>query len=470
MQQELPGEEFLRRRLARAAAIPPDQRSPEVSAFVAAMQLPDQVATLLPLRADGTAALPLDSADTGRRQALGVLMTLQASYNCPIQLEAMDSRCILHCGVYHSALHVLAAVKDSTGSGTGGSSNSSSSGSGSVGDEAHLSRLLLALIGSTCKASTGQHMAAVQGFRQGFELLTAVEAPVRRGLQQLGQLQRSLLPEAGPLPTTTPPPLRRMCSSFALQAIQELCMCHAGTDALPAQSQQALLAQANEAVASLLELEPNSPQAYLRAGQALACLEQHQRSMDCLLRCFELGRQQGSNFYPAMAALLALNLATRLLSEAAKSRQPCAISLASAQAALAALSFAEPAMRRANRLLPLAWVADLNGMLAQSGSIYEAAHARLQQLQARQAGGRGGRPSRAEQALARRAAEAERAMRQAAQQEQEDAVQAAMRCDACGQTAAGLQRCARCRRVQYCSRACQLAHWPDHRAECRPAV
>ena len=28
------------------------------------------------------------------------------------------------------------------------------------------------------------------------------------------------------------------------------------------------------------------------------------------------------------------------------------------------------------------------------------------------------------------------------------------------------QRCSRCRRAAYCSKACQSAHWPAHKASC----
>jgi hypothetical protein len=44
-------------------------------------------------------------------------------------------------------------------------------------------------------------------------------------------------------------------------------------------------------------------------------------------------------------------------------------------------------------------------------------------------------------------------------------------CASCakGQMAKGLtlQRCAKCHSVYYCSRECQVAHWPAHKAECK---
>ena len=44
-------------------------------------------------------------------------------------------------------------------------------------------------------------------------------------------------------------------------------------------------------------------------------------------------------------------------------------------------------------------------------------------------------------------------------------------CANCGKPAGGAQRCARCRRVAYCNRRCQKAHWSKggHRQHCTPA-
>ena len=32
----------------------------------------------------------------------------------------------------------------------------------------------------------------------------------------------------------------------------------------------------------------------------------------------------------------------------------------------------------------------------------------------------------------------------------------------------GAKRCGACRKAWYCSRACQTAHWPEHKRECSP--
>ena len=55
MASQAPGAEFLERRLARATAVPPAERSPEVAAFVESVQL-------LPLTNAGKPALPVTPA------------------------------------------------------------------------------------------------------------------------------------------------------------------------------------------------------------------------------------------------------------------------------------------------------------------------------------------------------------------------------------------------------------------------
>jgi hypothetical protein len=40
-------------------------------------------------------------------------------------------------------------------------------------------------------------------------------------------------------------------------------------------------------------------------------------------------------------------------------------------------------------------------------------------------------------------------------------------CSGCGQVGKKLQACAKCNAVRYCSKACQVAHWPSHRGTCK---
>ena len=66
MASQEPGAEFLETRLGRATAVPPGERSPDVRAFVESMQLLREARELLPLTADGNAALP-NTPETHRR-------------------------------------------------------------------------------------------------------------------------------------------------------------------------------------------------------------------------------------------------------------------------------------------------------------------------------------------------------------------------------------------------------------------
>ena len=68
---EPPGAAFLRKRLSRAQAVPPAERSPEVQAFIESVQLGRQICDLLPLRpGGGEPALPLHDGATVRRCAM----------------------------------------------------------------------------------------------------------------------------------------------------------------------------------------------------------------------------------------------------------------------------------------------------------------------------------------------------------------------------------------------------------------
>ena len=58
MAAEAPGAAFLQRRLARAQAVPPAERSPEVQAFITSVELGRQICELLPLRAAAATRRP----------------------------------------------------------------------------------------------------------------------------------------------------------------------------------------------------------------------------------------------------------------------------------------------------------------------------------------------------------------------------------------------------------------------------
>jgi hypothetical protein len=41
------------------------------------------------------------------------------------------------------------------------------------------------------------------------------------------------------------------------------------------------------------------------------------------------------------------------------------------------------------------------------------------------------------------------------------------KCRQCSKASESLQRCGRCKTVCYCSKECQVAHWPTHKANCK---
>jgi len=83
MEGRQPGHEFLLRRLARAEAVPPAERSPEVAAFVESVHLLQEACQLLPLTSDGQPALQPGTPATLQQVQLAFLKYARASYLCP---------------------------------------------------------------------------------------------------------------------------------------------------------------------------------------------------------------------------------------------------------------------------------------------------------------------------------------------------------------------------------------------------
>ena len=98
-----PGRDFLLARLHRAQAVPPAQRTPEVAAFVEAMQLDEEACALLPLMVDADdrpqPALPADEA-TAQRVLLASLKIGRMIYVCG-ERQPPSSQIFNHMGVYH---------------------------------------------------------------------------------------------------------------------------------------------------------------------------------------------------------------------------------------------------------------------------------------------------------------------------------------------------------------------------------
>ena len=128
MAAEAPGAAFLQRRLARARAVPPAQRSPEVQAFITSVELGRQACELLPLEQSGQGSgepqpgLPLDDPATTRRCGANQELTECASHSfasqhpctnlcppCSPPLVQGAARCA-HCGASGPAVPAGSSV------------------------------------------------------------------------------------------------------------------------------------------------------------------------------------------------------------------------------------------------------------------------------------------------------------------------------------------------------------------------
>ncbi|KAL4440144.1 hypothetical protein ABPG75_003145 [Micractinium tetrahymenae] len=208
-------------------------------------------------------------------------------------------------------------------------------------------------------------------------------------------------------------------------------------------------------------------------GSWLHLVGLEQLGVDWLLRSRERAQQQGSDLHAANAAVGAAMLAAEQLRRACDNGFGPDIALDSARAVLEAVALAKPALKRCKRLLPQYWLAPTEKVLSVLEPAWEESWARLRLLQAQgdPAGSRRGRAARAAGEQAKALQGAGSATQQAMQRTAAElsSILQPVKCDGCNAPAVAAQLCARCRRSRYCSHACQLAHWPQHRAECSPA-
>lgn len=111
-------------------------------------------------------------------------------------------------------------------------------------------------------------------------------------------------------------------------------------------SQAAFQAAADASVAALLALEPDNPWGWHAKVLHLRS-RNPEESVQAGLRCFRLGKQQGSDWYVAQGAVDAMNLC---------SAKCLGVSPQLRRAAEEAFQEAKPALRRCKRLLPDGWV------------------------------------------------------------------------------------------------------------------
>jgi len=175
------GAELLPLRLARAQAVPPAERTPEVAAFVETVQLLREGCQMLPLTPDGRAALPLDSPTTQQQVQRAFLLFARAIYLQP-QFTAVlvgDVNWYTHLAAY------LELRRQGSGSCSGsGNRGTGSGGTGRGGAGGSTSRGP----GSSSAAEPHSHSDTLH---------TALDLLVATEVVDLGDPGRSILGPAG---------------------------------------------------------------------------------------------------------------------------------------------------------------------------------------------------------------------------------------------------------------------------------
>lgn len=266
--QEAPGSAFLRRRIERASAVPPAERSPEVAAFVESARLAREACKLLPLTAAGRPAL--QAGATSQRQLLLALAKLaKAELLCPAPMEPVaDCKPGYHVGAY--AEHIRMPRREHT----------------------ELAWALLSYTVARSKSVSHDHPGAVTAGSQLVAMLE--EARVQRAFdQQMRQLSGAEQP-----PLLTARQLLYTCCRF-------LALCGCVERLAPGLGEHAA-ARYKEAVAkcsaAMLRLGPDQPQSWTTA--ALQQLPPHahpQRAAEMYLRAFQLAQQQRSDWWMIQA-------------------------------------------------------------------------------------------------------------------------------------------------------------------------
>jgi len=442
VEQVAPGAEFLLRRLARAEALSPAERTPDVAAFVDSVRLLRQVCQLLPLTASGEAALPLHSPATQRQLQLALANFAQACYLSPGRpvCELNQSRhLVVYCRGY--VLGTLNCAGDAAGS--------SSADPKPMAYAPELGQVLLSHAWVAAAGEEWGRAAVLHALQLGKQALTMLEGEQARRqissqLEEVGewetaeqlrlqaqvQAQAQARPQAftlAQLHHATSCAVVQLAMNASCTDIRRMPAGHAaglpGSAAFLAAATRtqlpgAYVKAATHLVCSAVELR--TPKSLTAAASPASLLGERQRGASLYLRSFELARQQGSDFYTAFSPTLAFMEAAAW---------PASLSRGTVQAIHTAFKDVQPAIRRCRQVLPQPWVEELE-------SSFQAA----QKMQG------------AAQALLQHAASSPDERRQAIQR-----VLASMpddtpcTCAGCGQhSAVGLRRCGACKKVQYC--------------------
>ncbi len=278
---------------------------------------------------------------------------------------------------------------------------------------------------------------------------STARAAIRRQLEQLSAEQ----PEGQQQPPLTWQQLECACHAGLVELGHRMAFhsMEPGPAATDAQRRTAVAAKAmlQAAMDAWLQLDPSSLKAVATAAVAAPL---RQLTLDCLLplrRALEMAQQQRSPYWVVRCASAAVLLVGSV---------PCEAGIL--RAVMDDFSQLGPALHTCRQLLPKSWV---TGLL----KIHLSATATLPMLRSRLAALESGAASSPQAAINMQAEQAEHFHAAVVQQWQ--AVESISKCAGCGKGAVGLRACARCRQALYCSRGCQVSHWPQHKLECRPA-
>ncbi len=411
-QTQAVGAEFFRRRLQRAAAIPPEQRDPAVHAFVTSVQLMEAADGLLPLTADSQPALPADTLAGQQAEVQAMTIKATAMHSAPNELE-WQGRQMDPVTRYCQRRMAMA----------GGSWEAAYPPSLQP-----LGGLLLRLL--FIRSSLPQLQLSLLPSAAADEARTA-RSTISRQLQQAQRSTGQQVLTAEQLEAE----LHQWVNQDANTILGHWALQHLRPQDVPTSVADAAVASCER----LLVLQPTSPSALLGAamgfmayttdrrgtGRAARSRVLTQRGFACFMSALRAAEAAHSSFYTVTCAALALPFA---------SGQAVAVSVSDLAALVAAAEQAPAAVKQLKGVLPHSWVAALEADARAAMAVLPVARLHLQ----------GGSDTAGERRAALTAITLEQAT-----EAQHVAVHGARdcTCSGCSRRALGLQRCARCKQA-----------------------
>jgi hypothetical protein len=431
---DTPGVAFLRRRIERAAAVPPQERNPEVAAFVESAQLVREVCQLLPLTRTGRPAL--QSGKVLQRQLLLTQAKLaRAALVLPATVPGVgDCNTKRHLDAYMGHINTMAVRVQQRQL-----------------DGPALPFALLAHNRLRETAMARDHFGAVSQGRNLAQMLG--EASFQQAFDQ--EMQQLAGSEGRPLFTARQ--LEYSCCCIVAQrgvAVMDGLRRQWQKQQLDGEDVTSPLLEAQEAavreVASwsseaMLRLEPEQPQSWFLA--AAQQTDRHRpeslcEALEMNARAIQLAQQQRSNLWVLQAGTQALMLV-------AVKGSYTDVDRATLESALALVQQLPSELKRCRWVLPEAWVKLAEALVATSQDYAAIIQGNSQRLLHTGSGtgsssaSTAGNDSLSLKEVHSRAAAVGRATVGFLDRK-------SCKCHGCGRQAMGLRKCARCRQAHYC--------------------